>query len=80
MYGMFATSRDYTFLKKLDLSKWNTTNVTNMSSMFRRCRNLEELILGENFTIQASTSTNDITSLAHANTVAAIEAKLPVTE
>lgn len=31
--------------KKLDLSKWNISNVTNMSSWFGYCENLEELDL-----------------------------------
>ena len=80
MVGMFNGYNDPMSIQKLDLSKWNTTNATNMNNMFRKCSKLEELILGENFIIQPSTSTSEITYNAHANAVAAINAKLPVTE
>ena len=36
-------------LKKLDLSKFNTSNVTNMSFMFYECSSLKELINISNF-------------------------------
>lgn len=35
-------------LKKLDLSKWNTENVTSMSGMFKDCQQLTEIIGIEN--------------------------------
>jgi len=50
-----------------------------MGYMFNQCHNLEELTLGENFIIQETTNIIFITSDAHANAVAAINAKLPTT-
>ena len=44
-------------LKKLDLSKWDTSNAVYLKSMFKNCTNLEELTLGDNFkTLQTSSS------------------------
>ena len=36
-------------LENLDISNFNTTNVTNMGSMFSGCSNLTKLDLGKNF-------------------------------
>ena len=43
-------------LKKLNISNFNTSSVTNMGSMFERCSSLEELILS-NFI------TNNVTNM-----------------
>ena len=32
-----------TFLKTLDVSKWDTSNVTNMAGMFQKCESLKTL-------------------------------------
>ena len=48
---MFAQCSE---LEYLDLSKFNTSNVTNMSWMFNKCNNLKYLNL-LNFTINCST-------------------------
>ena len=46
--GLFADSTHLKEIKGLDT--WNTTNITNMSSMFQNCRSLKELDLS-NFNI-----------------------------
>ena len=43
--------------KKLDLSGWDTSNVTNMSSMFYRCESLEMVNL-------SGWSTSNVTSMS----------------
>ena len=45
MKHMFSQSG----VKKLDLSSFNNANATGLDSMFWRCRDLEELILSDNF-------------------------------
>ena len=44
------------YLSKLDLSSFNTNNVTNMSNMFYKCKNLSELNL-------SSFNTNNVTNM-----------------
>ena len=46
MSYMFNESRA---IKVLDLSKWDTTNVTTMQNMFYHCFRLQEVTLGEKF-------------------------------
>ena len=46
-------------LTKLDLENFNTTNVTNMRSMFHGCSRLENLKFGENF------NTSNVTNMEY---------------
>lgn len=47
-------------LETLDLSSWNTTNVTSMDSMFNNCESLENLTLGENWASNSSITSFDL--------------------
>ena len=55
MAGMFNECNN---LKELNLSNFNTNNVTNMRLMFQLCNNLNELNLS-NFT------TNNVTDMSY---------------
>lgn len=46
MHRMFAGSQN---ILSLDLSKWDTSKVTDMSSMFLNCNNLTQIIVGDNW-------------------------------
>ncbi len=56
LYYMFAGCSSLT---TLDLSSFDTRNVTNMGGLFKGCTNLQNLTLGENF------STESVTSMAY---------------
>ena len=45
-----------TNLRKLDLSGWNTSNITKMGDMFNNCFKLTEIIFGDNWTTSQVTS------------------------
>ena len=49
---------DCSSLKELNLSSFNTNNVTNMSEMFRNCSSLNELNL-------SSFNTNNVTDMSN---------------
>lgn len=51
-----------TSLETLDLSSFDTTNVTSMSSMFYNCSSLKNLTLGENWASNSSLSSFDLSS------------------
>lgn len=58
MYSYYKKYRTRPDLIKLDLSTWNTSNVTNMSAMFRECEGLQNLDLS-NF------DTSNVTSMKY---------------
>lgn len=49
-------------LETLDLSSWNTTNVTSMNEMFSNCKSLKNLTLGENWASNSSISSFSLSS------------------
>lgn len=53
MEGLFSGCKNVT---ALDLSKWETGNVTNMNEMFYQCEKLENLLLTESFDTSKVTS------------------------
>ncbi|MBE5745994.1 MAG: BspA family leucine-rich repeat surface protein [Clostridiales bacterium] len=55
-YGMFRFS---TSLKSLDLSGFDTANVTNMSHMFDHCTSLETITFGSDFNV------SNVTNMSH---------------
>ena len=60
MSGMFNSAR----IKKLDLSSWDTKNVTDMSKMFDHANDLTELKL-DNFNTSKVTNMSQMFSYAH---------------
>ncbi len=59
MSGMFADCSD---LEKLDLTNLDTSHVTDMASMFRGCKALNELTLGSHFQTGNVTDMSDMFS------------------
>ena len=55
MYGMFSNCKNLT---SLDVSNFNTSNVTNMNSMFRDCAKLETITGLNNFDVSKVTYMN----------------------
>lgn len=49
-------------LETLDLSSWNTTNVTSMDEMFKNCSKLSNLTLGTDWASNSSISSFDLSS------------------
>lgn len=47
--GSLASFFAYTAIKTINLSSWNTSNVTNMANMFAGCSNLTTVTFGNNF-------------------------------
>ncbi|MCQ2978587.1 MAG: BspA family leucine-rich repeat surface protein [Clostridia bacterium] len=62
MYQMFECSKN---LKKLDLSSFDTSNVTDASCMFEGCINLKEIIFGSNCTFENCTNFKKMFYLDH---------------
>ena len=54
--GMFSGCES---LVSLDLSSWNTSNVIGMGFMFSNCKNLTNIVFGENF------DTLNVTTMSH---------------
>ncbi len=52
---MFCMFSNCSSLKELNLSSFNTNNVTDMACMFRRCSSLKKLNIS-NFNINAKTT------------------------
>ena len=63
MSGMFYGCSN---LNKLDVSNWNTSNVTSMNQMFWGCKLLKPIFVGESFKI-LETSTDVFTGCATEN-------------
>ena len=51
---MLYTFEECSSLKLLDLSNWNTSNLTEIGFMFKNCNNLATLVLGKNTTNKTS--------------------------
>ena len=49
-------------LSKLDLSSWNTNNVTDMTAMFNGTTSLEHITFGNNFVHKSGANTSDMFS------------------
>ena len=45
-------------IKEIDLSSFNTKNVSSMTNMFNRCNLLEKVKIGENFSLTGTGTTN----------------------
>jgi surface protein len=57
MYGMFSSCNALT---SLDVSNFNTANVTNMDLMFLNCSNLKTIYVGDGWSTAAVTSSNNM--------------------
>ena len=62
---------DCSSLESLDLSNWNTSNVTKMDNMFKNCYKLSNLTLGTDWAINSSISSFSLSScpLTHESAV-----------
>lgn len=58
--GMFEGNSELT---ELDLSSFNTSNVTHFNSMFANCTNLVTINFGDNFDMSKSVTTNAVNAI-----------------